>query len=163
MIWFAKRPGRKNMADIIVCPACGIKNRIRADIRGVPLCGKCKKPLLVQKKPAAQVLTEDNFDSFIGASSRPVLVDFWAKWCMPCRMLAPVLEKFAAAHASIALAKVDTDAQPRLASQYQIFSIPTLILFVGGREVHRLSGAVSATELAAAFKLWLQEKKPGAE
>ena len=148
------------MTDIIVCPACGIKNRIRADILGVPLCGKCKTPLAAAKTTDIPVLTVDNFDSFLIANSRPILVDFWAKWCMPCRMLAPVLEKFADAHASIAMAKVDTDAEPGLASQYQIFSVPTLIMFVQGREVHRISGALNPNELEVAFRPWLQDKKP---
>jgi thioredoxin 2 len=149
------------MANVIVCPACGIKNRVSADMLGVPLCGKCKTPLPVAKTMDIPALTVDNFDSVLIANSRPVLVDFWAKWCMPCRMLSPVLEKFAATHTSIALAKVDIDAQPTLASQYQIFSVPTMILFVRGQEVHRLSGAVTAAELAAAFKPWLEKKEGG--
>ena len=145
------------MADIIVCPACGIKNRIRADIRGVPLCGKCKKPLPVLEKHHLRALTTENFESSIRLNPQPMLVDFWAKWCMPCRMLAPVLEKFAAAHGEITVAKVDTDADPGLASQFQIFSVPTLIMFVKGREAHRVSGALSANELEAAFRPWLQK------
>ncbi len=146
------------MTDIIRCPACGVNNRVRGGMRGVPLCGKCKKPLPVTKKTETSALTVDNFDSFLIANPRPVLIDFWAKWCMPCRTLSPVLEKFADAEPSIALAKVDIDAQPMLASQYQIFSVPTLIMFVRGMEVHRISGAASANELEEAFRPWLQKK-----
>jgi len=146
------------MADVIVCLACGVKNRVGADILGVPLCGKCKTPLPLQQKPQPRVLTTENFESSMRLNPQPMLVDFWAKWCMPCRMLAPVLEKFTAAHSEIAVAKVDTDAEPGLASQFQIFSVPTLILFVQGREVHRVSGAMSASELEAAFQPWLKKK-----
>ncbi len=90
-----------------------------------------------------------------------MLVDFWATWCMPCRQMAAALEKFVAARTDVTVAKVDTDAEPGLASQFQIFSIPTLVLFVGGREVHRVSGAMSASDLAAAFKPWLDKKTGG--
>jgi thioredoxin 2 len=158
MTWFAKRPGRKNMADVIVCPACGVKNRVRDGILGVPLCGKCKQPLPPAGKTPPRVLTTENFESALRLNPRPVLVDFWATWCMPCRQLAPVLEKFAAAHEEITVAKVDVDAQPGLASQFQIFGVPTLIMFVKGQEVHRVSGALGAKELEEAFRPWLQKK-----
>ena len=144
------------MADIIVCPACGVKNRVRAGILGEPLCGKCKKPLLTAAKPRA--LTTENFESSLRLNPQPLLVDFWATWCKPCLALAPVLEKFAAAHGEITVAKVDIDAEPGLASQFQIFGVPTLVLFVKGNEVHRASGAMSAGELEAAFRPWLQKK-----
>jgi thioredoxin 2 len=146
------------MADIIACPACGIKNRIREGMRGVPLCGKCKKPLPLPGKTILRILTTENFESSIRLNPRPMLVDFWAKWCMPCRTLAPVMEQFAVAHEEITVAKVDTEAEPGLASQFQIFSIPTLVMFVQGHEVHRVSGALNANELAAAFRPWLQKK-----
>jgi thioredoxin 2 len=146
------------MTDIIVCPACGIKNRVSANILGVPLCGKCRKPLPLAEKPHLRTLTTENFESSIRLNPQPMLVDFWAKWCMPCRMLAPVLEKFAGAHNEIAVVKVDTDAEPGLASQFQIFSVPTLIMFVQGREVHRVSGALNKGELETNFGPWLQKK-----
>jgi thioredoxin 2 len=146
------------MAEIILCPACGVKNRVRGDMRGVPLCGKCKKPLPPAAKSSIRVLTTENFESSIRLNPQPMLVDFWASWCMPCRQMAAALEKFVAARTDVTVAKVDTDAEPGLASQFQIFSIPTLVLFVGGREVHRVSGALSASDLAAAFKPWLDKK-----
>ncbi|MBE0665196.1 MAG: thioredoxin [Chrysiogenales bacterium] len=146
------------MAEIIRCPACGVSNRVRDDYRGVPLCGKCKKPLPLKDAPRLRILTTDNFESSIRLNPRPMLVDFWAAWCLPCRQMAKALEKFAAAHPGITVAKVDTDAEPGLASQFQIFSIPTLIMFVKGREVHRVSGAMGEKELEAAFQPWAQEK-----
>ena len=146
------------MAEIITCPACGVKNRVRAGILGVPLCGKCKQPLTKGEKTPLRVLTTENFESSMRQNPQPMLVDFWAKWCMPCRALAPVLEKFAAAHGEISVAKVDTEADPGLASQFQIFGVPTLVLFVQGREAHRVSGAMSLEELEAAFRPWLKKK-----
>jgi thioredoxin 2 len=149
------------MAEIILCPACGVKNRVRGDMRGVPLCGKCKKPLPHPDESRLRILTTENFESSMRLNPQPMLVDFWASWCLPCRQMAAALEKFAAARPGITVAKVDTDAEPGLASQFQIFSIPTLIMFVQGREVHRVSGAQSETELAAAFKPWLEKKTSG--
>ena len=145
------------MAEIIVCPVCGAKNRVRPGMLGVPLCGKCKRPLPLADPARSRILTSENFESSIRLNPQPLLVDFWAKWCMPCRALAPVLEKFAAAHGEITLAKVDIDADPGLASQFQIFGVPTLILFIKGREVHRVSGALSADGLEEAFLPWLKK------
>jgi thioredoxin 2 len=149
------------MAEIILCPACGVKNRVRNGMHGVPLCGKCKKPLPLATKPETRILTAESFESSIRLNPQPMLVDFWASWCMPCRQMAVSLEKFAASRPGVTVAKVDTDAEPGLASQFQIFSIPTLVLFVGGREVHRVSGAMSESELATAFKPWLEKKAGG--
>lgn len=146
------------MAEIIICTACGVKNRVRAGIVGQPLCGKCKQPLPPVAKVRLRDLTTDNFESSMRLNPQPMLVDFWAKWCMPCRTLAPVLERFAAAHDEITVARVDTEAEPGLASQFQIFGVPTLIMFVKGLEAHRVSGAMSLEELEAAFRPWLKKK-----
>ena len=147
------------MAEIILCPACGVKNRVRGGMRGVPLCGKCKKPLPLAAKPE---ITGPDHGKFRIGDPPESPARCWSisgpRWCQPCRQMAAVLEKFAAARPGITVAKVDTDAEPGLASQFQIFSVPTLILFVKGREVHRVSGAMSESELAAAFAPWLEKK-----
>ncbi len=144
------------MTEVIACPACGARNRVREGMRGVPLCGKCKKPL-----PAVSTirgLTTDGFESAIGLNPQPVLVDLWASWCQPCNLMSAVLQKFAAASPNVTVAKVDIEAEPGLASQYQIFGVPTLVLFVKGHEVHRTSGAMNAAQLAAEFRPWLGKK-----
>ncbi|MGV0635606.1 thioredoxin [Mycolicibacillus trivialis] len=88
------------------------------------------------------VVTDDSFAADVVSSSTPVLVDFWATWCGPCRMVAPVLEEIAAEKAGeLTVAKLDVDANPETARQYQVVSIPTLILFVGGEPVKRVVGA----------------------
>jgi thioredoxin 2 len=149
------------MTEIVTCPACGARNRVRSGMRGVPVCGQCKKPLPVPPAAVIRVLNADNFESVIRLNPLPVLVDFWAPWCQPCRQMAEVMKKFAAAHPEFTVAKVDTDAEPGLASQHQIFGIPTLILFVGGSEVHRVSGAMNEAGLHSEFAPWLQKAGGG--
>lgn len=146
------------MAEIVVCPACGVKNRIRGAMSGAPLCGKCRQPLPHATAVSIRALTTESFDSALRMNPQPMLVDFWAAWCQPCRLLAAVLDEFARKHPKITLARVDIDAEPGLASQFQIFSIPTLVLFIGGHEVHRVSGAMSERELTTEFGSWLETK-----
>jgi thioredoxin 2 len=112
-----------------------------------PKCGKCGAPLL-DGKPVA--LDEARFDSFIGRNELPVLVDFWADWCGPCHAMAPAFERAAGElKTRVRFAKLDTeDAQP-VAARFGIRSIPTLILFRGGREVARVSGAMDARSIAS--------------
>jgi len=137
----------------IVCPQCDSINRIPAD-RPVTKanCGKCKHSLL-DTSPVA--VNASRFDRHIVNSDIPVVVDFWADWCGPCKMMAPA---FAAASGSFPLAarflKVNTEEEQQLSARFAIRSIPTLILFKGGREIDRVSGALSQPQLEA----WVRSK-----
>lgn len=98
------------------------------------------------------VLNNENFENLVLKSEKPVLVDFWADWCGPCKMLAPVLEQFAAAHPEITIAKVNVDENPELTMMYRIASIPTLLFFKDGKKVNQSIGYVSLEALEELIK-----------
>ena len=130
----------------VVCPHCHTTNRIRADdLANAPDCGQCHRPLF-EGEPL--LLDDASFDKHITRSQIPVVVDFWAPWCGPCLQMAPFFHEAAQQlEPQVRLAKLDTEAHQSIAVRYGIRSIPTMIVFQGGREVARTSGARGASDI----------------
>ena len=134
----------------VVCPNCGGINRLPSERLGEnPSCGKCHKSVL---DGVPVNLSSTSFDRFISKNDLPVVVDFWAAWCGPCKMMAPVFSQVASETATkFRFAKVDTEQAQDIAARYNIRSIPTMMMFRNGKEIDRVAGAMDQSGL----KRWL--------
>lgn len=136
-------------ALLIRCPACGATNRVpreKLDGHHQPICGRCKTPLPASVHPL--IVTDATFASEVERSPLPVLLDLWAPWCGPCRMLTPIMEQLAAELAGrIRIAKLNVDENPQTSARFGVQSIPTMLIFKDGQMIERLVGALPKSEI----------------
>jgi thioredoxin 2 len=143
-------PAFDDQGIIVACGNCGTKNRLHYERLGDAVrCGQCKQGIPSIASPI-EMTSANDFDRLVAKASLPIVVDYWAPWCGPCRMVAPELEKVAAHLAGrVLVVKVNTDALPDLGERFRIRSIPTMAVFAGGREASRTTGARPAPEIEA--------------
>lgn len=136
--------------SVEVCPRCGAKNRVTPG-RGGPRCGRCGQVLTGAPAPSSPVaVTDQSFGAEVERAATPVLVDFWAPWCGPCRTIAPMLEQLARERAGrLKVAKVNVDENPGLSRRFSVSAIPTLGIFKGGSMIAELRGALPKATLEA--------------
>lgn len=141
-----------NEPKVVTCRACGQKTRVRSAAEGVPHCPKCGRPLLWLTDAGAA-----DFTSVVEKSPIPVLIDFWAPWCAPCRIVAPAVERLSEELAGqVKMVKVNTDLAPGLQEKFGIRGIPTLVLMEGAKERDRVTGALNLN----ALRQWIEQRVP---
>jgi thioredoxin 2 len=139
----------------LVCPQCAAINRVPdARLADHPVCGRCRTGLLPDEPVA---LSGEAFERYLAHSDMPVVVDYWAAWCGPCRLMAPAFAEAAGQRPDIRFVKLDTEANQQIAGRHGIRSIPTLALFHRGRELARSSGVMTAAQLLQ----WIDARRPG--
>jgi len=134
---------------LVRCPACGTTNRVpqcKIDLGLAPVCGKCRQPLPVEQKPIT--VTDANYVEVVERCPLPVLLDLWAPWCAPCRMIAPAVEEIALEMAGrVRVGKLNVDENPATAGRFRVEGIPTLLVLQSGREVDRIVGLQSKDQI----------------
>lgn len=141
--------------QVIPCTSCGRRNRVPAAASGTPTCAQCHTPL-----PWIAVADDGSFEDVVTRSRLPVLLDLWAPWCGPCRMVSPALEQLAREHAGgLKLVKVNVDEAPGVAERFAVQGIPTLIVLEGGRVLARQTGAAPES----ALRSWLESALPASQ
>ncbi len=148
--------------QVVRCPSCGAKNRVdpaKTAQGDRPICGQCKTNLPVDSKPI--VVTDENFSSEVERSPLPILLDLWAPWCGPCRIIAPVLEELASELAGrMRIAKLNVDENTTTASRFNIRGIPTLLVLKDGKEVDRIVGVMPKADLKQRLERLLTRLAP---
>jgi thioredoxin 2 len=147
------------MSEVVRCAQCGQANRVPSLESGQKaVCGRCKQPLEQASGGSGShpmVATDATFAALVGGE-KPVVVDFWAPWCGPCRTIAPVIEDLARSRNDVVFAKLNVDDNPATASRFKVSGIPTLVFFRGGAEAGRVVGAVGRAQIESAIGQYLQ-------